>query len=410
MVKLRDYQEEIVQKGAEILDKNWLLFLCLETRLGKTIVALTIAKKMGFKNVVFFTKRKVISSIKNDLKKLDFDVDIIKVKVQSVDSAHKEKAEFDLVIVDESHTLGAFPKPSLRAKNIKKIVKSNSLICLSATPTPESYSQIYHQLWVSENSPFAHYKNFYRWADDYVNKKERMINGYRVTDYSHCYVDSLKPVIEPIMLSYTQKQAGFIHSDVKEKIVTVEINPRLHQVLKQLKNSRIIETKDWAIVCDTPAKLKSKMHQLCSGTVKDEDGNIHFLDYSKAAFIKSKFHGKTVIFYKYIGEYEILKAVFPEHYTDPQEFNEAPSGVFISQFQSGREGIRLDTADHLIYYNIDFSFLSYEQAKNRIMDIEREKMPVLYWLFSDTGLEREIYKVVKKKRNFTSYYFKKFIA
>jgi hypothetical protein len=116
-----------------------------------------------------------------------------------------------------------------------------------------------------------------------------------------------------------------------------------------------------------------------------------------------------VIFYKYIGEYKILKTIFPNHYTDPQKFNAAPKGVFISQFQSGREGIRLDTTDHLIYYNIDFSYLSYEQAKSRILDLNRTKTPILYWLFSDTGLENEIYKTVKRKKNFTVYYFNKFM-
>jgi hypothetical protein len=405
MIKLREYQDKFIENGCQILTENKLLFLCLETRLGKTIIALNIAKKLGFKNVLFFTKRKIMSSIKSDVNKMNLE----NIDIQSVDSAHKVEPKYDLIIVDESHTIGAFPKPSKRAKNIKKIVGDNYLILLSATPTPESYSQIYHQFWISNNSPFHKYKNFYRWADDYVNKRDKMINGYRITDYSRCYVNKIKPFIEPIMISYTRKQAGFIHSEVKEKIITIEINPRLHEVLNILKSTRILKKDNWEIVCDTPAKLKSKMHQICSGTVKDENGKIHYLDYSKAAFIKKKFTGKIVIFYKYIGEYKILKTIFPNHYTDPQKFNAAPKGVFISQFQSGREGIRLDTTDHLIYYNIDFSYLSYEQAKSRILDLNRTKTPILYWLFSDTGLENEIYKTVKRKKNFTVYYFNKFM-
>ena len=47
-----------------------------------------------------------------------------------------------------------FPKPSKRTKQIKQIVGDKKLILLSGTITPESYSQIYHQFWISEFTPF----------------------------------------------------------------------------------------------------------------------------------------------------------------------------------------------------------------------------------------------------------------
>ncbi len=55
---------------------------------------------------------------------------------------------------------------------------------MSGTPTPESFSQMYHQVYGCKTNPFSEYKNFYRWADDYVNKKQ-IHYGIRVaTDYS----------------------------------------------------------------------------------------------------------------------------------------------------------------------------------------------------------------------------------
>lgn len=81
--------------------------------------------------------------------------------------------------------------------------------------------------------------------------------------------------------------------------------------------------------------------------------------------------------------------------------------LFLGQFVSAREGIRLDSADAIIFFNIDFSFLSYEQSRNRIVSFEREKEAVLYWLFSDCGIERKIYKAVCKKEDYTLNWFKK---
>ena len=88
----------------------------------------------------------------------------------------------DLVIVDESHCLGAFPKPSVRTKSIKEIVGSKYCILLSGTPTPESWSQIFHQFWISEYCPFPQ-KSFYAWAKSYVNVTKR--NSLIPEQYCH---------------------------------------------------------------------------------------------------------------------------------------------------------------------------------------------------------------------------------
>jgi DNA-binding NarL/FixJ family response regulator len=36
------------------------------------------------------------------------------------------------------------------------------VILLSGTPTPESYCQMYHQVYTIPGNPFAEFKNFYR--------------------------------------------------------------------------------------------------------------------------------------------------------------------------------------------------------------------------------------------------------
>ena len=155
-------------------------------------------------------------------------------------------------------------------------------------------------------------------------------------------------------------------------------------------------------------KLQNKIHQISSGTVKDEDGNYHILDNSKAEFIKNHFKGqKIAIFYKFKAELELLKQTFTDCTDSPEDFQESANMTFLGQFQSAREGIRLDTADSLVFYNIDFSFLSYEQGKNRIISKERETEAPLYFVFNREGIEPKIYKQVLNKQDYTlSYYLK----
>lgn len=59
------------------------------------------------------------------------------------------------------------------------------MIMLSGTPTPESYSQYYHLFTLSNNSPFKEYKNFYKWANDYVDITQKYLGYAQVKDYSN---------------------------------------------------------------------------------------------------------------------------------------------------------------------------------------------------------------------------------
>jgi hypothetical protein len=91
----------------------------------------------------------------------------------------------------------------------------------------------------------------------------------------------------------------------------------------------------------------------------------------------------------------------------PEEFATSDSLVFISQIQSGREGINLSTAEALIFLNIDFSYLSYEQGKNRLQSKDRVMAAKVYWIFSDGGIEQKIYERVQNKSDYTTAHYRK---
>ena len=76
------------------------------------------------------------------------------------------------------------------------------------------------------------------------------------------------------------------------------------------------------------------------------------------------------------------------------------------QIVSGREGISLRKAEALVYYNIDFSATSYWQSRDRMTTKERLESDV-YWIFSKGGIEKDIYRAVTKKKDYTLSHFKK---
>ena len=405
MIKYRDYQQNIINKSVEIFKTSSFVYLAMEVRTGKTLTSLGIASKLGLRSVLFITKKKAISSIEedHDLLKPGYDLTVI-----NYESVHKlPKNKYGMIICDEAHSMGAFPKPSKRAKQVKELIQYSSpyVILLSGTPTPESFSQMYHQLYGIPNNPFIRCKNFYAFSKLYVNVKQRKINGMFINDYSN----GLKKIldhIDPYVINYTQKLAGF-KTETTEKILYVDLEESTNKIIKRLKKDRVIEGKEELLLADTPAKLMIKVHQLCSGTIKFESGNSKIIDYSKAEFIHNKFIDKKIaIFYKFTQEFKALKEIYKDQITNDLEEFKSTDKCIALQIVSGREGISLKEAECLVYYNIDFSATSYWQSRDRMTTKERRHNNI-FWIFSKEGIENDIYKAVVKKKDYTLAHFKR---
>ena len=404
---LRDYQIELSDKATSILKEYGLVYLAMQVRTGKTLTAFATAYKFGAKKVLFVTKKKAIDDIIAQGVELGLNLEIY---VTNYEQLHNVSAYFDLIIIDEAHSIGAFPTPSLRAKELKRICNAKPIIYLSGTPTPESFSQLFYQMWVSTFSPFKDYKNFYGWARDYVEIRKKYLYGKQINDYSYAKRDLIEEKTNHLFLAFTQEEAGFTEL-VKENVLYVKMEDITYKFAERLRIDKVITNKEGRTVLgDTAVKLMNKLHQIYSGSVIiDEpvrEGRV--IDYTKAEFIKEYFKGKKIaIFYKFAAERMALKWKMGKCYEDPTEFNNNDDGCFISQIVSGREGVNLSTADALVFYNIDFSATSYWQSRARIQTKDRVKEAQIYWIFSEGGIEDKIYKAVMDKRDFTLAHFRK---
>lgn len=407
-IEFRPYQVELAEKICTLVRQYGLAYLAAEVRTGKTLTSLLAAQMMGKRKVFFVTKKDAISSIEADYKTGRFD---FMIKVINHKSAHKFMDDYDLVICDENHAVGAFPKPSQRWETMRDICIGKDLILLSGTPNPESYSQLFHQFNLSTRSPWIKYRNFYQWVRaGYVDVKKKKINGMDFNDYSGAKKEMVLKDVQHLMISFSQKDAGF-SLEVEEKIMYVQMQKRTYDVAALLRKNKIVQSSDNSrtILADTPVKMQGKLHQIYSGTVKTEEKQYIVLDESKALFIKREFAGKKIaIFYKFIAEGKMLEAILSRLTTSPEEFNATgPEVIYYRQYLSGREGTNLSSADYLIFLNLDFSAVSYIQSRQRMMTRDREKQAVAIYLFSVGGIEEKIYKVLQNKEDYTLYYFMK---
>ena len=112
------------------------------------------------------------------------------------------------------------------------------------------------------------------------------------------------------------------------------------------------------------------------------------------------------IFYKFKAEFDMIKKVFGDTITDDlNEFDTTDKKIAL-QMVSGREGISLRNADYLVFLNIDFSAVTYFQARDRMTTNVRTNNKI-FWIFANDGIEEKIYNAVSNKKNYTTSLFKK---
>ena len=384
MFKLRDYQIDLSNKGTEILKRLQLIVYAVEVRCGKTLIALQTANNYKAKNVLFVTKIKAFSSIQWDYDQMDYN---FKLTIINKESLHKIDDTFDLVIYDEFHGFSAYPKPSVYQKLAREKYSHLPMILLSGTPTPESHSQWYHSFQLSDHSPFKEYSNFYKWAKDFVEIKQKHLGYSIINDYSEADIKHINRRIKFHVLTFSQKDAGFV-STVNELMLEVPMLPITYQLIDRLKKDLVVKNaQGQVILADSGVKLQQKIHQLCSGTCKFEDGSSKVIDFSKAEFIRDNFSEyKIGIFYKFKEEWSALKSILGDKLTNDLDIFNSTDKWIALQIQSGREGISLKEAKYLVYYNIDFSAVSYWQSRDRLTTMDRKENDI-YWIFAKNGIE-----------------------
>lgn len=239
-----------------------------------------------------------------------------KFTIINYESLHKITDSFDVIICDEYHSMGTFPKPSKRVKEMKRIAGNAKIIYLSGTPTPESFSQIFHPCQLQNGLLLLDISNFYKWCADFVNVTKKNCGYAIVNDYSDANIELIKKYIGKLSIDFTQQQSGF-SAVIDEHIVEIEMMPITYALCNRLKKENIIEGKTELILADTGAKMQQKLHQMYSGTVKFESGNRTVFDLTKANYIRERWRGeKIAIFYKFIAELQAIKTVYGDGICD----------------------------------------------------------------------------------------------
>lgn len=395
MMKPYDHQISIADQAFEILKSNGLVYLAMEERTGKTLTSiLTCEKSSVIKNILVITKKKALDGWLDTLAKYKTTKQFTVINYHSL---HKlPESKFDLVIIDESHAyLSKYPKPGAIYKDVAKFTKGKPIIYLSATPSAQGYSLLFHQLKLSDWSPWRHYSNFYKWFEVYGIPRTRFIGGKQFKEYNNTKEDLVKRDVEHLFISYSRQELGFKH-EPNDVCHFIELEDTTKKLYAKLEVESLVNVEGTDIVADTAMSLLTKLHQIEGGTVKYEDNSWVLGNTEKINYIKSTWGDieDLVIFYHYKQEERLLK----------QHFKKAQ----VLQATSFAEGVDLSMYEHLVVYSMNFSTSQYTQRRARQANKQRDTAIDVHFLLVKGGVSQQVYSTVAvNKCNFVDKYYER---
>lgn len=406
-MKPRPHQIEIAKDALAILKKNMLVYLACEERTGKTLSAILLAEAVNRDNILVITKKKAIDGWVETLEQFEHK------KEYTVTNYHKvcklSPQQWGLIIIDEAHSyISSFPKTTKMWQQVRRVTTGAPVVYLSATPAAQGYHLLYHQLALSDWSPWRKYIDAYDWFRDYgipdsiwVPSAGRSVPVYKKVQ-PRAYED-----VKHLFVTKTRKELNF-EQEPEDVLHYIDLKDVTKKVYNTIMKAKAVKLNGKDLICDTGMRLRSVLHMIEGGVTlfrtpdgidkkgkpkfnKDYTvlGNTEKIDYIKKTWGDSS---DVVVMYHYIAEGAKLEEAF--------------ENAKVLQATSNAEGVDLSMHKHLIIYSQDFSTARYTQRRARQANMDRKYPIKVHYLLVKDAISEQVYNTVAiNKQNYVDKYY-----
>jgi len=407
MMEAWPHQVAIAKEAIPIITKYGMVYLAMEERTGKTIVAIRIYEHSKvIKKVLVVTTVKAMAGWNKTLKEYKHAKDYTVINYHSVLKS-SIKGGYDAVILDESHKyISGYPKRSKIWNDCFKMIFGLPIIFSSATPHAQGPQLLFNQFALNRWTLWGKFKNYYEWFSFYAErdsmgnvKTKRIGPAHSVVDYTAVQVENIMKEVSHLFITYTRKQLGF-EQEPEDKLHYVKLSDGVKNIYNTLVKKRVIDFtlastgKEYSLICDSPARLRWALHQLEGGTAKINGeylvlGNREKVDYILDNWGDTK---ELVIMYHYKPEKTKLERIF--------------KNAKLLQATSYAEGIDLSMFKHLVMYSQNFSTAQHTQRRARQANMKRKEKIIVHYILTKGGMSDKAYKTVAiNKKNFVDTVF-----
>lgn len=435
---LRPYQNEGFQK----FEGKDSAYLAMEMRLGKTLLIIRMLESRGFKRNIIVAPKTVLISWEIELKdeghlflnisdmpnakrakilREDRDDKYFLVNYEAFANRNVrqvvEDGDFDSIITDESTCISNHrSKATMSLVTLSRRVKFRA--CLSGTPTPEEWWQIWSQMaFLNEGSWMGH-SSFYRWQYEFF-KKDPLGYGWFLTPQS---AKKIKEAFHVEAYCLTRKQAGI----GEEKIYQVRsgklagTQKRIYRYIEDqwelpsdFQKHAVYDPEAGSTIYKPVVEIWAR--RVCGGTLPDGEP-IHSWKYQELVEICSKElpEEKIVVWFAFNDEMlrarkdlaeagikaEIINGKTPiaQRRDTIARYRDGSLGHVLVQVACGRFGLDFSTSSTAIYFSNSYSNLARLQSEDRIVKVGK-KEPLLYIDFiTEETLEVQLYETLRHKK------------
>lgn len=307
------------------------------------------------------------------------------------------------LIIDESHM--ACNATTKRGKAVLMASRlAHQWIMLSATPLPNG--------WRSGET-YAILTGISRNKTDFVqrfiiidrSKGFPLILGYREEAFLNEWWGKIAKPLE---------RTGDLVLPSKNIAVTPEMEGKLYKVYQKAIKQRLITVDGEEEMLDSPSKLFATLRQIPTPLRVDalqsivESTTEHIVVFynfnvereAMLEMLKKSFKGRKV--YEQSGH----KSELPKR----ENWAKIKPSVTLVQYQSGSQAIELTYASVTVYLSPCTSYANYEQSKGRTRRNGQRKTTLFYHIAAEGSLDRHIWGIIKKKKDFSTALFEKMLA
>lgn len=326
------------------------------------------------------------------------------------------KAEFDMVILDESHRAkAAGSKVSRFLALLGKRVKYR--LCLSGTPMANSPLDVYGQYRFLDPSIYGTNHNAFmqeyavmggpekRFVVGYKNQR-RLNEKFRSIAYQCSMADVSQRLKLPEQLPPTTRE--------------VELPAKDMRTLRELSKEFVAECSTGnTIVVNNVLTRALRMQQVAAGfclTVSEpgapaeaEDLNTAkadaLLDYLEDIDCQER----VVVFCQFKHDLQAIREVAHRNGRPSfelsgsentlEQWKTSAGGILAVQIQAGAEGVDMTCSNHAVYFTLPYSLALYDQSKARLYRPGQTRPVSFVHLIAEGTIDELIYQSLMRKRN-----------
>lgn len=394
--------------------------LWMEQGTGKTLVALRVIayywKNNLIDSVLILGPKAVLSVWEDEISKFlaipyvineksKSHLQITLLNYEKLKNFRKKKARprFDMVIADESHRIKN--RNSIQSRVSAKFSEAAKYaLALSGTPRGNEDLDFYAQYRFIDPAIFGSWKDFdteYLKPCGYMGHK-RKFKPMKIKKFQSLVQENSFRITKAECLDLPPITETVVHTELKNR---KPYDKMVKDLMIKFKHDDDIIT----IEAQLAVTLLSKLQQLASGFIYDEDHNIIPTDQSKLYALDDIVKPKTIIFCKYTYEVDLVAEYLGKTYkvmtydgrTEDKSIWKRMSeyDVMVAQIKSGGTGLNLQCASIVVFYSMTFSYIDISQAKDRVYRNGQKQKVSIYYLVSKDTVEENIYYRVKNKQD-----------